>query len=174
LIRLLEAVATIGPHNLRLLIVGRDDPTPYRAASRRNAVAQCVVFLPPRSDVEFYYSAADAYVGPSLEDAFGLPPLEAMACGLPVIVSSRSGVSEVITDGVDGFVLKDPNDVASLAKLISALQNNPALRQRLGDNAARTAREYTWERNAAQLSDIFEHAIKRLGYQNGSPIPDLQ
>jgi glycosyltransferase involved in cell wall biosynthesis len=109
-----------------------------------------------------------------LEDAFGLPPLEAMACGLPVIVSIRAGVSEVVTDGVDGFLLKDPKDVACLSKLISALQNNPDLRQSLGDNAARTARKYTWERNAIQLSAIFEQAIKRLRYQNSSPIPDLQ
>ena len=49
--------------------------------------------------------AADAYVGPSLEDAFALPPAEAMACGLPVIVSNQAGACEIITDGVDGIVL---------------------------------------------------------------------
>jgi glycosyltransferase involved in cell wall biosynthesis len=161
LFSLLDALATVGPSNLRLLIVGRDDPTPYRAASRRNGAQQCMIFLAPRSDVEFYYAAADAYVSPSLEDAFGLPPLEAMACGLPVIVSSRAGVSEVLTNGVDGLVLNDPKDVASLAKLVSLLHNNPVLRRTLGDNAARTARQYTWEHNAAQLSAIFEQAIEK-------------
>lgn len=171
---LLEAVATVGPSDLRLLIVGRDDPTPYRAASRRNGVEQCAVFLPPRSDVEFYYSAADAYVNPSLEDAFGLPPLEAMACGLPVIVSSRAGVSEIVTNGVDGLVLKEPKDVASLAQMIAELRNNPTLRQTLGDNAARTARQYTWERNAAQLSAFFEQAIERRRVQNRSVIQEVQ
>jgi len=44
-----------------------------------------VLFLPQRPDVEWYYAAADAYIGPSLEDSFALPPLEAMACGLSVI-----------------------------------------------------------------------------------------
>jgi UDP-glucose:(heptosyl)LPS alpha-1,3-glucosyltransferase len=174
LVSLLEAVGSARSANLRLLIVGDDDPAPYRTAIRRCGIEKCVLFLPPRADVEFYYSAADAYVSPTLEDAFGLPPLEAMACGLPVIVSIRAGVSEVVTDGVDGFLLKDPKDVACLSKLISALQNNPDLRQSLGDNAARTARKYTWERNAIQLSAIFEQAIKRLRYQNSSPIPDLQ
>jgi UDP-glucose:(heptosyl)LPS alpha-1,3-glucosyltransferase len=120
-----------------------------------------VAFLPPRPDVEFYYSAADAYVSPALEDSFGLPPLEAMACGLPVIVSGRAGVSEVVTDGVDGLVLKDPNDVASLAKLISQLHENPALRQTMGENAARTARRYTWERNAEQLGQLFQEVLRR-------------
>ena len=57
-------------------------------------------FVPPRNDIEFYYAAADAYVGPSLEDTFAQPPAEAMACGLPVIVSSANGTSEIVTDGV--------------------------------------------------------------------------
>ena len=56
-----------------------------------------------------------------------------MACGLPVIVSSQAGVSEVITDRVDGLVLKDPRDAASLAKLISELQHDPSLRRALGE-----------------------------------------
>jgi UDP-glucose:(heptosyl)LPS alpha-1,3-glucosyltransferase len=158
---LLEALGSIQSTLLRLLIVGRDDPAPYRTALRRHGIEQCVAFLPPHPDVEFYYSAADAYVSPALEDSFGLPPLEAMACGLPVIVSSRAGVSEVVTDGVDGLVLKDPNDVASLAKLISELHKNPILRQTMGEKAARTARRYTWNRNAEQLSQLFQEVLQR-------------
>jgi UDP-glucose:(heptosyl)LPS alpha-1,3-glucosyltransferase len=158
---LLEALGSIQSVNIRLLLVGHDDPAPYRTALRRHDIEQWVAFLPPRPDVEFYYSAADAYVSPALEDSFGLPPLEAMACGLPVIVSGRAGVSEVVTDGVDGLVLKDPNDVASLAKLISQLHENPALRQTMGENAARTARRYTWERNAEQLGQLFQEVLRR-------------
>lgn len=161
LISLLDAVRRVGSPNLRLLIIGRDDPAPYRVAVERIGVDECVSFLPLRPDVEFYYSAADAYVSPVLEDAFGLPPLEAMACGLPVIVSSRAGVSEIVTDRVDGLVLQDPRDVASLAVLISELQNNPALRQALGENAAKTARQYSWESNAEQLGRLFEEVLRR-------------
>jgi UDP-glucose:(heptosyl)LPS alpha-1,3-glucosyltransferase len=127
---LLEAVGSSGSADWRLLVVGQDDPLPYRNAIARMGLEQRVTFLPPRPDVEFYYAAADVYVSPSWEDAFGLPPLEAMACGLPAIVSSRAGVSEVITDGVDGIVLKDPKDVTSLARMISSLHGNPALRGR--------------------------------------------
>jgi UDP-glucose:(heptosyl)LPS alpha-1,3-glucosyltransferase len=156
---LLDAVGSIGSAELRLLVVGQDDPFPYRDAIARLGLGQRVSFLPPRADVEFYYAAADIYVSPSWEDAFGLPPLEAMACGLPVIVSNRAGVSELITDGVDGIVLKDPQDVASLAHLISDLQGNPGLRVALGENAARTARQYTWERNAAQLDTLFQQVL---------------
>jgi glycosyltransferase involved in cell wall biosynthesis len=113
-----------------------------------------------RPDVEFYYAAADAYVGPSLEDAFAFPPFEAMACGLPVIVSGQAGVSELLTHGVDGFILDDPKDSASLAKLISILYHDPEFRRRMGENAARTARHYTWERNAEQFQTMFEAVLR--------------
>jgi UDP-glucose:(heptosyl)LPS alpha-1,3-glucosyltransferase len=171
---LLEAVGTIGYDQLRLLVVGRDDPLPYRSMIARLHLDQCVTFLPLRPDVEFYYAASDVYASPSLEDAFGLPPLEAMACGLPVIVSSRAGVSELITDGVDGIVLKDPRDVKSLTKAISNLQRDPALRAALGENAERTARQYTWQRNAAQLDALFEQVLERRQNRNVSPTPVMQ
>jgi glycosyltransferase involved in cell wall biosynthesis len=158
---LLEALGSIRSADWRLLVVGQDDPLPYRKAIANLGFDQQVSFLPPRPDVEFYYAAADIYVGPSLEDSFGLPPLEAMACGLPVIVSSRSGVSELVTDGVDGLVLQDPKDVASLAAMISNLLSNPVLRSTLGENAARTARQHTWEQNAAQLDALFEQVLEQ-------------
>jgi len=158
---LLEALGSIRPTQVRLLVVGQDDPAPYKTLIDRNRLSQCVDFLPPRSDVELYYSAADAYVSPSLEDAFGLPPLEAMACGIPVIVSSRAGVSEIVTDGVDGLILKDPEDVVPLAQMIVKLADDPLWRKTLGENAARTACQYTWERNVAELKAIFEQAMQR-------------
>jgi glycosyltransferase involved in cell wall biosynthesis len=160
---LLEAAGQVERVPLQVLAVGRDMPDPYRAAIARCHLADRVRFLPPRADVEFYYAAADAYVGPSLEDAFALPPLEAMACGLPVIVSSQAGVSELITDGVDGLVLADPRDAASLAKLISSLAGDSGLRKRLGENARKTACQYTWDRNAEQLGALFDEALAKKG-----------
>src|SRR5439155_13373686 len=129
-------------------------------------------FLALRPDVEFYYAAADAYVGPSLEDAFALPPIEAMACGLPVIASSYAGVSEVITDGVDGLILKDPTDAASLARLISDLYTDSTLRKRLGENARTTACQYAWGGNAEQLGAMFEEALAKKRSSRGQSLPD--
>src|SRR5271157_160066 len=171
---LLEAAGSTGSTDWRLLVVGRDDPRPYRDAIARLGLDQRVSFLPPRPDVEFYYAAADVYVSPSLEDAFGFPPLEAMACGLPVIVSSRAGVSELITAGVDGIVLKDPEDPVSLARVISDLHGNPILRGVLGENAAKTARQYTWERNAAQLDVLFEQLLEQRRHLSFSKAPVKQ
>jgi UDP-glucose:(heptosyl)LPS alpha-1,3-glucosyltransferase len=157
---LLEALRRSGDPRLWLLVVGRDDPAPFEAALAMDGLGHRIRFLPPRPDVEFYYAAADCYVAPSLEDAFALPVAEAMACGLPVIVSSHAGASEIVTDGADGLILKDPRDPEELAALIRRLSGDPELRERLGGNAVRTARNYTWEQNAAALDAIFREAIR--------------
>lgn len=170
---LLEAMARVGNPDLRLLVVGHDDSAPYRAALQRLGEGkERVSFLPPRSDVEFYYSAADAYVSPVLEDAFGLPSLEAMACGLGIIVSEHAGVSEVITDRVDGMILHDPRDVSALADLICELHSNCRLCRVLGKSGAKTASRYTWERNAVQLAELFAEAKRPSRSQGlqGSPV----
>lgn len=156
---LLTAMGRLHGVDLRLFIRGQDSLAPFKDLIERYGLAGRLAFLPVRFDVESYYAAADAYVGPSLEDSFAIPPLEAMACGLPVIVSAQTGVSELITDGVDGLVLRDPRDAESLAKLIGGLLDDPALRQRLGENAAKTARQYTWDRNAQQLHTMIEEVL---------------
>jgi glycosyltransferase involved in cell wall biosynthesis len=163
LLCLLDAVRQVENTRLWVLVVGRDDRTPFEAQARACGLAARVRFLPLRPDVEFYYAAADAYVGPSLEDAFALPPAEAMACGLPVIVSSQAGVSEIVTDGVDALVLKDPKNAAELRALIEQLVDDPDLCRRLGEQGAVTARSYTWDRNAAELHSILEEVIARKG-----------
>jgi len=95
----------------------------------------------------------------SLEDAFAYPPFEAMACGLPVIVSAQAGVSELIADGKDGLLLRDPQDAETLARLICNLHSDPALGRGLGENAAQTASQYTWRRNAEQFKVLFEEVL---------------
>jgi UDP-glucose:(heptosyl)LPS alpha-1,3-glucosyltransferase len=123
-----------------------------------------VRILSPRKDVEFYYAAADAYAGPSLEDSFALPPAEAMACGLPVIVSAAAGVSEIITHGVDGLILDDPKDAAGLAVMIRRLCEEKEFRDRLGERAAETTQQYTWESNGRELAAIFEGILERKSH----------
>jgi len=153
---LLEALAKIGRSDLRVLVVGEDDPTPFGELARQKRLADQVLFLPPRADVQYYYAAADAYVAPSLNDAFSLPPAEAMACGLPTIASRQAGVSEIITHGRDGFILEDASSAGELAGLIRALLDDPELRAQLGEQAAHTARQYTWSRNAEEMKLVFE------------------
>lgn len=158
---LLSAMAQVADPHLRALIVGSDSPGPFRPLIRQLRLEGRVQFCPPRPDVETYYAAADAYVGPSLNDAFAQPPAEAMACGLPVITSRQNGGSEIITHGCDGLILEDPTDSKTLADMIRTLKTDVDLRNRLGVAAAETARQYTWERNAAQMHDFFEKAVRQ-------------
>lgn len=155
----LRALALAREPHLSLAVAGNDDVSPFRAALDRYQLNPRVRFLPVRKDPEFYYGAADAYVGPSLEDAFAIPPLEAMACGLPVIVSSRAGVSEVLTQGVDALILQDPEDASELAHLIMRVYKDGDLRNELSKQAAKTASRFTWQQNAEQLRSVFHDLL---------------
>jgi UDP-glucose:(heptosyl)LPS alpha-1,3-glucosyltransferase len=144
-----------------LLVVSREDPAAIESLVSDSGLAGCVRTMPPRKDVEFYYAAADVYAGPSLEDTFALPPSEAMACGLPVIVSAANGTCEIMTDERNGLILSDPTNSAELAEMLRRLYHDQDLRKRLGENAAGTARKYTWERNGRELSMIFGDIVRR-------------
>ena len=118
---LLDALALLRDRRIHALIVSREDSAAVHAMARERNVEERVQVLPPRVDVEFYYAAADVYAGPSLEDSFSMPVAEAMACGLPVIASAAAGVSEIISDGVDGMILQNPADAKALAAFMRGL-----------------------------------------------------
>ena len=155
---LLEAAGRLGDPHLRILVVGRDTAAPYQGMIRRLGIAEQVSFFHSRPDIEFYYAAADAYAGPSLDDSFALPPAEAMACGLPVITSRCNGGSAIIHHGTDGLILEDPSDTKTLSEWLARLANDVDWRSMIGEAAARTAAEYTWERNASHMRDVIERA----------------
>lgn len=167
---LLDAMSQLRDLPLDLLVVGREDHTPFRRMVQERGLEGHVHFLPPRKDVEFYYAAADAYTGPSLEDTFALPPAEAMACGLPVIVSAENGTVEIITDEIDGLILKDATDARSLAAMLRRLSEKAEFRTWLGRNASETARQYSWERNGKDLAQIFEEVLRQKANPSGKTL----
>src|SRR5579864_2010747 len=116
----------------------------------------------PSPDVLDFYAAADVYVSPSREDSFGLPVAEAMACGLPVITSKFAGVSELIANERDGFVLNNPRDSAALTAILRRLHTAPALRSRIGDSASTIAQLSTWDRNASEIYRWLQSATLNL------------
>ena len=167
---LLDALAHLRDAPIELLIVSREDHGQVQAMARERNVEQRVHSLPPREDVEFYYAAADAYAGPSLEDSFSMPVAEAMACGLPVIASSAAGVSEIISDGADGLILQNPTNAAELAAMIRRLRDDVNVRSRLGENAARTAQHYSWQRSGQEVSAILEKVLQRKMRMAAEPL----
>src|SRR5262249_12478492 len=145
----------------KLLVIGADDRAPYIHYAEKLSIADRVTWLPWGTDVLDGYAAADAYVSPSREDSFALPVLEAMACGLPVVTSIASGASELVEDGINGFVLQDPSDAQTLAGRLTRLSEDEALRTRLGQSAVLTARKYSWDLNAALVWDFLRAATNR-------------
>jgi glycosyltransferase involved in cell wall biosynthesis len=86
-----------------------------------------------------------------------------MACGLAVIASSRAGASEIILDGQNGFVLRDPEDPRELATLLRQIYSDAALRIKIANAATRTAMEHTWDRNAAATWEFLTAALAQKG-----------
>ena len=152
----------------RILVVGSDDVNLYRALLQQYELQGRVRFEKPCADVALFYAGADLYISPSLEDAFGLPILEAMACGLPVIASIHAGASENIRDGETGVLLRDPRDPAEIAQKIKMVFSNDEQREKLGEAAAEYAQENcSWEQNARKTREVLEESLKDLGQNQG-------
>jgi len=158
---LLRAVAECQDLPVRLLVVGKDSREPYLEHCKKLSLENRVSFLEPSADVMQFYAAADAYVGPSLEDAYGLPILEAMACGLPVVVSTAAGASEIIIDGENGLQLQDPSEASTLASVMRRICTSPDFAESLGKAAQKTAAGESWDAHAARMCAHFEEVIAR-------------
>jgi glycosyltransferase involved in cell wall biosynthesis len=158
---------------LLLLVVGSDSPGLYSTLINELRLKDRVRFLSPSADVLQFYAAADAYVGPSLEDAFGLPILEAMACGLPVIASVFAGASENIQQGQNGLLLSDPEDARQLEGLIRDLATNAKLCEKLGEAAWSYVQGHcTWDQNASRTREFLESVSSTLPQHAKTVIPN--
>ena len=154
---LLKASASLMDLPLRVLVVGQDDPIFFQPLIEELQIQDRIRFESPSSDVLVFYAAADLYVGPSLEDSFGLPILEAMACGLPVIASACAGASEMIHDRETGFILYEPRDHLQLAQLIRRIYSDPTIRQDVAEAALRYVEvNCSWDQNAAATMEFLE------------------
>ncbi len=108
------------------------------------------------ADLPALYSAAEVFAFPSLYEGFGLPVLEAMACGTPVVTSDLSSLPEVAENAA---LLIDPLDVEALADALRRLLVDSDLRQQLIEAGQTRARQFTWSRAARELLDIY----RRMG-----------
>lgn len=159
---LVRACALLLNLPLRVLVVGSDDPALFRPVIRELQMEDRVRIELPTRDVMRFYAAADLYAGPSLEDSFGLPILEAMACGLPVIASMHAGSSEMIEDGKTGILVRDPTDHVKLSQFIQMVYSDKPLARAMGEAASRSTRaNFNWEQNAAMTRDVMDETLSR-------------
>jgi glycosyltransferase involved in cell wall biosynthesis len=104
------------------------------------------------------YNLAEAFIYPSLYEGFGIPPLEAMACGVPVITTESSAMIETIGDA---GLLVPPGDEQALSEAMEALLNDAELRARLSAKGLQRAKQFTWEHTARETLRVYEQALSR-------------
>jgi glycosyltransferase involved in cell wall biosynthesis len=126
--------------------------------------------------LRYFYSAGDVAVTTPWYEPFGLTPLEAMACGRPVIGSSVGGITYTIADGETGFLVP-PRDPEALAACLQRLLAQPELRARMGRAArARVERDFTWPTVATRTAALYQTLLDSRQYavgsrQQGGPLP---
>jgi UDP-glucose:(heptosyl)LPS alpha-1,3-glucosyltransferase len=150
----IDALARTGDKSFRLIAVGRDRrQARFAERARAAGLAAGVRFLGGRADVRPLYAAADCFVLPSRYDPFPNAALEALAMGLPVIVSSSCGAAEIVVSGVNGWVC-DADDAAAIAGAMQ--QASQAVREgRIQDAARASAERFGLDAMAAQLSELY-------------------
>jgi glycosyltransferase involved in cell wall biosynthesis len=113
----------------------------------------------PTAELPLCYNAASVFVYPSLYEGFGLPPLEALACGTPVVASNASSLPEALGDAA---LLVDPRDVVALADALDAALGDAALRDRLRAAGPAQARRFSWRQMAEQTLAVYHRVQQRL------------
>jgi phosphoheptose isomerase len=173
----------------RLVIVGGDSDQPdstvtpelgrLQALTIDEGVANLVTFTGRRGReaLKYYYSAADVFVTTPWYEPFGITPLEAMACGTPVIGANVGGIKFAVRDGETGYLIP-PNDPQALAERLVQLYRNPPLLDVLGSQAVRHVNElFTWRKVADAVAGLYEQVlanrrIDRRGEQSDLAVVD--
>jgi glycosyltransferase involved in cell wall biosynthesis len=159
--RVLEAFARLDLRDINFLIGGNKDPRFYPRIEKKVDelfLKDRVLFLDyvSQKNLPHLYSEAGAFVFPSLYEGFGLPPLEAMACGCPVIVSNVASLPEVCGDA--GYYV-DPYRVESIAEGIYQVLTDESLRQSLIEKGLIRAKLFSWEKSAEEHLKVFEEVL---------------
>ncbi|PKO20575.1 MAG: glycosyltransferase family 1 protein [Chloroflexi bacterium HGW-Chloroflexi-1] len=167
LVRLIDAYAQwrrASNEAIKLMIAGGKGWFYERVFERVTelGLADDVIFpgFVPGEELPWFYRAAELFVYPSLFEGFGLPVLEAMACGTPTITSTASALPEVAGDAA---LLVDPEDTDGLAEAIGRVLADPLLAARLRDAGPRRATSFSWPRTAAATADVYRDVLSRQG-----------
>jgi UDP-glucose:(heptosyl)LPS alpha-1,3-glucosyltransferase len=149
------------PPVYRLLVVGADQAANDLLRGVPSLQGR-IHFVAPTPDVAPYFEAADIYAHPTLNDSFGMAPLEAMSYGVPVIISGPiyCGFAQYLRHEQDALILNDPCDRQELARALSRLGSDTSLREQLARNGLNMARLYSWEAVAARYEALYEELLQ--------------
>lgn len=153
---LLQALALLRSrgYNVTLAQVGGRFSPQQRRLIERLGLAEAVVQVPYAADDDLpaLYNLADVFVFPSFYEGFGLPPLEAMACGTPVVCSNAASLPEVVGDAA---LTVAPDDIEGMAAAIARVLDDPALAGDLRRRGLERAQQFTWERTARETMAVY-------------------
>ena len=167
--RRVDAIITVS-HSARRDILRLCDVAPGRygwrsrdveARVERLGLAGQVRFVGyvPFEDLPAIYSLADVFVFPSLHEGFGLPVIEAMACGTPVVAGDNSSLAEIASGAAETV---DVTDLDALGDALAGLMTSPARRERLARRGLQRARQFSWRRAARETLGVYRWATGRI------------
>lgn len=150
----------------KLLVAGKDDYRKYDKMARTLGIRDRLIFVGVinRNALKQYYLASDAFIMPSRFDTFGMTVLEAMAAGLPVIVSRNVGAKDIIDQDRNGFVVKNADMPDEIARAILTVMDNK-VRARIGEEAQKTAVLYSWDNAARKTAALYESILAERYYK---------
>jgi glycosyltransferase involved in cell wall biosynthesis len=177
-IRAVAALRSLHGVQSRLLVVGGNSSVPdpvitpeignMQVLAKSLGVEKQVIFTGqrPRDQLSCFYSAADIFVTTPWYEPFGITPVEAMACGTPVIGSAVGGIKDTVIDGQTGYLVP-PNNPEKLAEKLAWLHKHPKTAQRFGWAGMRRAyQKYTWRSVVAALAETYDAVLTPLPFES--------
>jgi glycosyltransferase involved in cell wall biosynthesis len=152
---LLRAWRKLNLKNAELILVGTFEKYSREIILNELRMTDNVVFLGGIDNPEVKYRECDVFILPSIEDGFGQVVIEAMACGLPVILTKNVGAKDCVRNGVDGLII-EPFSVDSICESILFFYNNPDKIQDMGRSGSIQAQNFTWEKYQERFIKLFE------------------
>ena len=158
--RLLQAVATVKEKIPHMLVIAGEERWRYRqdlALIERLGIKDRIHFTGwvSHDELPAFYNLADLFVLPSLYEGFGIPLLEAMACGCPVLTATTGSPPEVVADA--GYLV-NPTNVEAIASGILEVLSNPVLREAMVTKGLERVKEFSWEKCARKTLTVLENA----------------
>ncbi len=170
----------------RLVVVGGETGRPgsppstemerLRSVAKEKGVEDLVSFVGQKSrdQIRYYYSAADVFVSTPWYEPFGITPVEAMACGTPVIGSNVGGIKFTVVDGKTGYLVQ-PKDPAMLAERLAKLLSSPALLEQFGKlGIRRVNRHFTWKKVVRAIVEIYDEILSARVEQGSLSLDAVQ
>jgi D-inositol-3-phosphate glycosyltransferase len=166
----IKALSMLKNRKVKLLIVGGGEDTTIELnrlmqLAKRFGVTSRVTFIGQvdRMELKYYYAAADIFITTPWYEPFGITPLEAMACGTPVIGSNVGGIKYSVAEGITG-ILVPPQDPATLCRALDALLRAPILMKQMSENAInRINNLFTWKLIAQKMQIVYQDIIQQEG-----------